>query len=120
MLENIVAFVKYYFPQSKTDFYDDYFIKACLVYKFLCFNFLNKNMDVNNIIHWLSVYRHSCKSKSSVLANHKIFTLAFREFWKYYKMGRGYVYVIDTPFKECETLGLLTGVVYWFFHKGVV
>ena len=50
MLERIVAYVRYYFPQSKTDFYDDNFIKACLVYKFLCFNLLNKNKDINNII----------------------------------------------------------------------
>ena len=120
MLERIVAYVRYYFPQSKTDFYDDNFIKACLVYKFLCFNLLNKNIDINNIIHWLSDYRHSCKATSPVLANHLIFSLAFNEFWKYYHKGRGYVYVIDTPFKECETLGFLTGITYWIFHKGVV
>ena len=120
MLELIVAYVRYNFPQSKTDFYDDNFIKACLVYKFLCFNLLNKNIDINNIIHWLSFYRHSCKSTSTLLANHLIFSLVFREFWKYYNKGRGYVYAIETPFKECETLGLLNGITYWIFHKGVV
>ena len=120
MLKRIVAYVRYYFPQSKTDFYDDSFIKACLVYKFLCFKLLNKNKDINNIIRWFSDYRHSCKASSPVLANHLIFSLAFREFWKYYHKGRGYVYVMETPFKECETLGFLTGITYWIFHKGVV
>ena len=38
MLDRIVAYVNYYFPQSKTDLYDNNFINACLVYKFLCFN----------------------------------------------------------------------------------
>lgn len=120
MLDRIVAYVKYYFPQNKTEFYDDNFIKACLVYKFLCFNSLNKNIDINNIIHWFSDYRHSCRSSSPVLANYLIFSLAFREFWKYYHKGRGYVYVFESPFKECETLGDLTGIIYWIFHKGVV
>lgn len=43
MLDRILAYVNYYFPQNKTEFYDDTFTKACLVYKFLCFNFISKN-----------------------------------------------------------------------------
>ena len=74
MLDRIVAYVNYYFPQNKTEFYDDNFIKACL---------------------------------------------AFREFWKHYHKGRGCVYVFNSPFKN-EVLGYLTGIVYWFFHRGVV
>lgn len=38
MLDRIVAYVHYYFTENNTPCYDDNFIKACLVYKFLCFN----------------------------------------------------------------------------------
>ena len=34
MLDRIVAYVNYYFPQNKKEFYDDNFIKACLVTSF--------------------------------------------------------------------------------------
>ena len=35
MLESIVAYVNFYFKSNKTQFYDDNFIKACLVYQYL-------------------------------------------------------------------------------------
>ena len=118
MLDRIVAYVKYYFPQNETEFYDDNFIKACLIYKFLCFSLLSKNLDIIHIIYRLSDYRHCCNATSPVLCNHLIFSLAFREFWKHYHKGRGCVYVFNSPFKN-EVLGYVTGIVYWFFHRGV-
>ena len=36
MLDLITDFVNYYFKENKTEFYDDNFLKSCLVYKFLC------------------------------------------------------------------------------------
>ena len=62
-------------------------------------------MNTNQIIHKLSDASHSCKSKSTVLANHLIFSLAFRAFWKHYRLGRGCVYAINSPFKKYELLG---------------
>lgn len=121
MLDRVEAYVNYYFPQNKTEFYDDNFIKACLVYKFLCFNLLSKNLDINHIIYRLSDYRHCCNASSPALCNHLIFSLAFREFWKHYKKGRGCVYVINLPNSaRLEVIGLLTGIIYWFFHKEVI
>ena len=120
MLESIVAYVNYYFPSNKTQFYPDNFIKACLVYQFLYAKYFTQKLDINQIIYRLSDARHSCRSNSAVLANHLIFSLAFRAFWKQYKIGRGCVYTFNTPFKECEVLGYLTGIVYCFFHRGVV
>ena len=35
MIKSIVAYVNFYFPTYKTQFYCDNFIKACLVYQFL-------------------------------------------------------------------------------------
>ena len=120
MIETIVAYVNFFFPSYKTQFYPYYFIKACLVYQFLYSKYFTQKLDLDQIIYRLSDFRHNCRSNSSILANHLIFSLTFREFWKKYKLGRGCVYVTNTPFKKSEVLGYLTGIIYWCFHQGVV
>ena len=75
---------------------------------------------MDQIIYKLTEARNSCKSNTTTLSNHLIFSLAFRAFWKQYRMGRGCVYVADSPFQECEVLGYLTGIVYRALHRGVV
>ena len=120
MLNTIVAYVNFYFPTNKTQFYPDNFIKACLVYQFLYAKYFTQKMDIGKIIYNLSGDRYSLMSNSPILANHLIFNLAFKAFWKHYRIGRGCVYAFNTPFKECEVLGYLTGIVYWIFHRGVV
>ena len=113
MINRIVSYVNFYFPSYKTQFYPDNFIKACLVYQFLYAKYFTQKLDLNQIIYRLTNYKHSCRSNSSIITNHLIFSLAFREFWKQYKLGRGCVYTVNTPFKESEVLGYLTGIVYW-------
>ena len=120
MISTIVEYVNFYFPSYKTQFYCDNFIKACLVYQFLYAKYFTQKMDINQIIYKLTDARHSLRSNSPTLANHLIFTLAFKAFWKHYRIGRGCVYTFNTPFKECEVLGYLTGIIYWCFHKGVI
>ena len=120
MIKSIVAYVNFYFPTYKTQFYSDNFIKACLVYQFLYAKYFSQKLDIDQIIYRLTEARHYLDSNSAVLANHLIFSLAFKAFWKHYKIGRGYVYAFNTPFKECEVLGFLTGIIYWCFHRGVV
>jgi len=120
MIKTIVAYVNFVFPTYKTQFYPDNFIKACLVYQFLYSMYFAQKLDINQIIYRLSDYRHTCNSNSPTLTNHLIFSLAFKAFWKYYRIGRGSVYFADTPFKEFEVLGYLTGIIYWCFHRGVV
>ena len=120
MINTIVTYVNYYFPSNKTQFYPDNFIKACLVYQFLYAKYFTQKLDINQIIYRLSVYRHTLRSNSPTLSNHLIFSLAFHAFWKQYHIGRGRVYTLNTPFKEFEVLGYLTGIVYWLFHRGVV
>ena len=117
MIKSIVAYVNFYFPTYKTQFYPDNFIKACLVYQFLYAKYFTQKLDINQIIYRLSVARHSLRSNSAILANHLIFSLAFRAFCKQYRIGRGCVYAINTPFKECEVLGYLTGIIYWCFPQ---
>ena len=120
MIKTIVAYVNYYFPTYKTQFYCDNFIKSCVVYKYLYAKYFSQNLDMNQITYRLTEARNSCKSNSATLSNHLIFSVAFRSFWKQYRIGRGCVYVADTPFQECKVLGYLTGIVYWCFHRGVV
>ena len=104
MIKSIVAYVNYYFPSNKTKFYPDNFIKACLVYQFLYAKYFTQKLDIDQIIYRLTDARYSLRSKSAVLANHLIFSLAFKAFWKQYRIRRGCVYTFNTPFKECEVL----------------
>ena len=120
MISTIVAYVNFYFPTYKTQFYHDNFIKACLVYQFLYAKYFTQKLDINQIIYRLSDARHSLRSNSPTLANHLIFNLAFKAFWKDYRIGRGCVYAFNSPFKESEVLGYLTGIIYWIFHRGVI
>ena len=117
MIKSIVAYINFHFPKNKTQFYCDNFIKSCLVYQYIYAKYFTQNMNINQIIYQLSDARHSCKSKSAVLANHLIFSLAFRSFWKRYRLGRGCVYAINSPFRKYKLLGLLTGIIYWCFHR---
>lgn len=120
MIKSIVAYVNYYFPSCKTQFYCDNFAKFCIVYKCLYAKYFWKNLDMDQIIYRLTEAKISCNSNSDTLSNRLIFSLAFRAFRKKYRIGRGCVYLAESPFQECEVLGYLTGIVYWCFHRGVV
>ena len=120
MISTIVEYVNFYFPTYKIQFYCDNFIKACLVYQFLYAKYFTQKMDINQIIYRLSDARNSLRSNSPTLTNHLIFNLTFKAFWTHYRIGRGCVYVVNSPFKECEVLGYLTRIVYWIFHRGVM
>ena len=120
MIKSIVTYVNFCFPTYKTQFYSDNFIKACLVYQFLYIKYFTQKLDIEQIIYILTEARHYLNSDSNIITNHLIFSLAFKAFWKQYHIGRGCVYTINTPFKETEVLGYLTGTFYCFFHRGVV
>ena len=120
MIKSIVEYVNLYFPTYKTPLYPDNFIKACLIYQFLYAKYFSQKLDIDQIIYRLTEARHYLNSDSNIITNHLIFSLAFRAFWKHYRIGRGFVYAINSPFKECEVLGYLTGIIYWIFHKGII
>ena len=120
MISTIVEYVNYYFPSYKTQFYTSNFIKACLVYQFLYAKYFTQKLNIDKIIYRLLVYNHSLKSNSPILTNHMIFNLAFKAFWKDYRIGRGCVHAFNSSFQESEVIGYLTGIVYWIFHRGVV
>ena len=119
MIKSIVTYVNFYFPMYKTQFYPDNFIKACLVYQFLYEKYFTQKLDIDQIIYRLTEARNYLRSDSTIITNHLIFNLAFKAFWKQYRIGRGCVYTFNSPFKECEVLSFLTGIIYWCFHKGV-
>ena len=120
MISTIVEYVNLYFPTYKTQSYPDNFIKACLVYQFLYAKYFSQKLNIDQIIYKLTEARHYLNSDSNIISNYLIFSLAFKAFWKHYKIGRGCVYAINTPFKECEVLGYLSGIIYWIFHKGLI
>ena len=95
------------------------FIKSCLVYKNLYEIYNRNNITLKEVMTIMDVTDFLFMSNSPVLKNHLIFHLAFLSFWKRHKKGRPYVYVLDTTIRS-TVLGFVTGVLYWFFHKGVV
>ena len=58
MINRIVAYVNFYFPTYKSQFYPDNFIKACLVYQFLYAKYFTQKLDLNQIIYRLIDYKH--------------------------------------------------------------
>ena len=93
MIKSIVEYVNFYFPTYKTQFYSDNFIKACLVYQFLYAKYFSQKLDIDQIIYRLTEARNYLNSDSDIIKNHLIFNLAFKAFWKDYRIGRGCVYV---------------------------
>ena len=66
MIKSIVAYVNFYFPTYKTQFYPDNFIKACLVYQFLYVKYFSQKLDIDQIIYRLTEARHYLNSNSNI------------------------------------------------------
>ena len=95
------------------------YIKSCLVYKNLYEIYNRNNVTLKEVMTIMDVSDFLFMSNSPVLKNHLIFHLAFLSFWKQHKKGRPYIYVLNTTIRS-SVLGFVTGVLYWFFHKGVI
>ena len=128
MLKSLVNYVKYNYQfcenidspfLSKDMDANESYIKSCLVYKNLYEIYNRSNITLKEIITIMDVTDFLFISYSPVLKNHLIFHHAFKTFWKRHKKGRPVVYVFYTTFRS-SVLGFVTGVLYWFFHKGVV
>ena len=117
MINTIVHYVNFYFPTLNHLNYSENLIKSALIYRFLYESTFKKHITLETIIYKLE--NRSIKSNNSVLNNHLMFYRAFKSFHKQYKLGRGCVYVFDSPINS-EVLGYLTGIIYWIFHKGIV
>ena len=117
MINTIIHYVNFYYPIYKHLSYSENLIKTALIFRFLYETTFKKTIDLETIIYKLEY--STFKSNNPVLNNHLMFYRAFKSFHKQYKIGRGCVYVFDTPIKS-EVLGYLTGIIYWIFHKGIV
>ena len=117
MINTIVHYVNFYYPQYSNLPYSENLIKTSLIYRFLYETTFKKFIDIETIIYKLE--NRSIKSSNPILNNHLMFYRAFKSFRKHYKVGRGCVYVFDSPINS-EVLGYLTGICYWIFHKGII
>ena len=120
MLNIIINFVKiesFYLTNNLNT--NECFIKSCLIYKYLFELYFRRNVSLNSVMTVMDNTDFLFISNSPVLKNHLIFHHAFKTFWKRHKKGRSEIYVFDTTIRS-SILGFVTGVVHWFFHKGVV
>ena len=104
---------------SKDEKANECFIKSCLVYKSLHEIYSGDNITLLEVMIIMDVNDFLLITSSPVLKNHLIFHHAFKTFWKQHRKGRSDIYVFDTKIKS-QIIGFMTGVIYWFFNKGVV
>ena len=128
MLKCIIDYVKYHyqFCENIESFFltnnldtNECYIKSCLVYKYLFEYYFKRNISLYEIMAVIDNTDFLFMTNSPVLKNHLIFHHAFKTFWKRHKKGRSEIYIFDTTIRS-SILGFVTGVVYWFFHEGVV
>ena len=128
MLKSIIDYVKYHyqFCENIESFFltnnldiNECYIKSCLVYKYLFEYYFKRNISLYEIMAVIDNTDFLFMTNSPVLKNHLIFHHAFKTFWKRHKKGRPEDDVADTTIRS-SILGFVTGVIYWFFHKGVV
>ena len=128
MLKSIIDYVKYHyqFCENIESFFltnnldtNECYIKSCLVYKYLFEYYFKRNISLYEIMAVIDNTDFLFMTNSPVLKNHLIFHHAFKTFWKRHKKGRPEIYVFDTTIRS-SILGFVTGVVYSFFHEGVV
>ena len=118
MLNIIINFVKIFesFYLTNNLNTNECYIKSCLIYKYLFELYFRRNVSLNSVMAMMDNTDFLFMTNSPFLKNHLIFHHAFKTFWK---KGRSEIYIFDTTFRS-SILGFVTGVVYWFFHEGVV
>ena len=128
MLKSIIDYVKYHYQfcqNIKSSFLSNNlvtnkcYIKSCLVYKYIFKLYFRKNVTLYEVMSLMDITDFLFITNSPVLKNHLTFHNAFKSFWKRHKKGRSDVYIFDTTIRS-SVLGFVTGVLYCFFHKGVV
>ena len=82
-------------------------------------NYISERILLNEVMSLMDNSDFYFISNSNVLNNHLIFHYAFKNFYQRYKKGRFNTYIFDTRIKS-SIVGFLAGILYWFFHKGVV
>ena len=121
MIDKIVTWVKFYFPSYKSNIYSDNFVKCCLVYNYINLKYFKRTRPFADVVKILyNDYALISSATSNNLSNHLIFKMAFKRFWELHELGRGKVHLFNSPFKDSDKISDLTGIIYWFFHRGVI
>ena len=128
MIKTIIDYVNYHYqfceniePFLLTNNLDtnECYIKSCLIYTYLFELYFRKNVTLNEVMSLMNITDFYFTSNSSVLKNHLIFHHAIKKFYRRHKIGRYNIYIFDTRITSSFG-GFLTGILYWFFHEGVV
>ena len=121
MITTIVNYVNENYPRYKNLPKNEYFLKACLTYKYLFEAYFKQTADIYQIPFTLfeGLFDLDLRTTSVILKNHLIFSYAFSKFYQKYRKGGGKIYIMETNMPNSATLGFITGVLYWCFHKGV-
>ena len=114
MLKSIIDYVKYHYQFCEN-------IESFFLTNNLDTNecYIKRNGSLNSVMSVMDNTDFLFMTNSPVLKNHLIFHHAFKTFWKRHKKGRSEIYVANTTIRS-SILGFVAGVVYWFFHEGVV
>ena len=128
MIKTIIDYVNYHYQffENIDSFLltnnldtNECYIKSCLIYKYVYELYFRKNITLKEVMSLMDNSDFYFISNSNMLKNHLIFHYAFKNLNQRYKKGRFYIYIFDTRIKS-SIVGFLTGILYWFFHKGVV
>ena len=128
MIKTIIDYVNYHYQFCVnidyfllTNYLDtkECYIKSYLIYKYLYKIYLRKNITLREVMSLMDNSDFYFISNSNVLKNHLICHYAFKNFYNKYEKGRFNIYIFDIRIKS-SIVGFLTGILYWFFHKGVV
>ena len=128
MIKTIIDYVNYHyqfcenidsFLLSNNSDTNEYYTKSCLIYRYLYEVYFRENITLREVMSMMDNSDFYFISNSNGLKNHLIFHYAFKNVYRKYKKGRFNIYIFDTRIKS-SIVGFLTGILYWFFHKGVV
>lgn len=122
MIKTIVNYVNFHYSKIHPVDYSEEAYKTALIYQFLYEHYIErysstpKSPDFFKTVLY-NLHYPDIKTNNSIIRNHLMFHRAFKSFREVYKVGRGCVYLFDSPIKS-EVLGFLTGIIYWCFNRG--
>ena len=97
MIKTVINYVNYHYQFCEnidsfllTNNFDtnEYYIKSCLIYKYLYELYFRKNITLNEVMSLMDNSDFYFISNSNVLKTHLIFHYDFKNFYQRYKKGR--------------------------------
>ena len=134
----LLEYVTYNFKKTKEKhpFIDDKILKSALVYRYLHFYYLERDITINKILELnngeigLLGPGNSCITWlfervfgwNNILNSHSILHDAFGRFFDHHEFGPGYTYSIDEKYttrviKRSPFCGQVSGLIYCIFKR---